>query len=572
MRAVRQLVGLAHRNPLHLTMLAREIHERGAIRRRPGGESFLDTSALNELEPIALGPWIAARELAPLAPELVALARVCAVVGDDLERDELAAVVEAVERAGGPTTMIDLDIGLRELTTAGILGSTPRGHAFRQPLVEEGIYATTDDSVRRMIHEAALVYCSALPNAGSIAARIARHAEAVGSTSVAASAFAALGEIAEREYRMLDADQAWSGALRNLAVRDLTRARALVGLAQARLRLHRLHEALSSLEEATSIAIEIGDLELEIAALLHQGIVLDFIEDFDRSKEVAARARTRLATATTVDRALMIDIELAEGRALFREHRFADCARALRAVLVDARAANRAETASIAGLLLGCSLADLRELDEAERVFGEMIADCEARGDRFHLAAAYGNRAWLWSARGQIERTAADLRLAIELARESGQAHFERVATHNLGEHLLWENQLDEALQLARRGLALQTRAGEGTTRPDRLLLARILAARGELEELAQLVDTFATEAIDEDEGMVIGVLRALLSHGDSAMWDTALAVTTGLYVQLRLELWMLAAHQGRLREDLRAQWIEAAGADPIWSRRIGEL
>src|SRR5207253_6978799 len=36
LRALRRLAALAHGNPLHVAMLAREIHERGAIRARPG--------------------------------------------------------------------------------------------------------------------------------------------------------------------------------------------------------------------------------------------------------------------------------------------------------------------------------------------------------------------------------------------------------------------------------------------------------------------------------------------------------------------------------------------------------
>src|SRR5207248_9668912 len=78
LRALRRLAAIAHGNPLHLSMLAREVHERGAIRARPGGGHYLDTSELDELQPIALGPWLAARELALLSVELAALTRLCA--------------------------------------------------------------------------------------------------------------------------------------------------------------------------------------------------------------------------------------------------------------------------------------------------------------------------------------------------------------------------------------------------------------------------------------------------------------------------------------------------------------
>ena len=574
LRALRQLVTIARGSPLHLTMLAREVHERGAIRRRSTGEFFLDTSILNELEPIALGPWLAARELAGLTPELVALARIAAVIGGAITRDALAAIVEAVERAGGPTSLIDVDVGLRELTLAGVLESDARGHRFRHALVEEGIYATTDEAVRRVIHEAALQHWSVAETGElDVAERIARHAEAVAARPAAAAAYARLGEVAEHEHRALDADLAWSGALRNLEARDTLRARALLGLARARCRVQRLHEALSSLEEATQIASEVGDLELEVETLLEQGTVLDFCEDFARSKEVSQRARARLATAPAPDPGLAIKLELADVRALFREQRFPECVALGRTVLAAARSRHHHETATIAALLLGCALADVRELDEAERVFAEMIESCELRGDRFHLAAAFGNRAWLWSARGQIDRTATDLRLASQLARESGQAHFERVATHNLAEHLLWEHQLDEALPLARRGLALQRRAGEGSTRTDRLLLARILAARGDTAELATVLATFANETeLGQDEIAVLGVLTSITEREDAARWESALTHTEAVFLQLRLELWHLASRHGRLSARLRASAVELAATDPIWRHRASEF
>ncbi|HEY0990718.1 MAG TPA: protein kinase, partial [Kofleriaceae bacterium] len=64
LRALRQIVAISHGHPLHLVSLAREIHDRGAIRTRPNGEHFLNTTALDALPPVALGPWLAARELA----------------------------------------------------------------------------------------------------------------------------------------------------------------------------------------------------------------------------------------------------------------------------------------------------------------------------------------------------------------------------------------------------------------------------------------------------------------------------------------------------------------------------
>ena len=204
LRALRRLVGIARGNPLHLAMLVRVIHERGAIRVRAGGAHFLDTSALDELASSELGPWLAARELAGIAHELAGLARICAVLGgdgSDVRRGELVAIVDAAERAGGATTTVDVDVGLRELVAAGILVPSGRGVAFRQRLVEEGVYATTDEHARQVLHRAALDHWLADRSEPLVAAeRIARHAEAVGAASAAAAAFAQLGERALREH------------------------------------------------------------------------------------------------------------------------------------------------------------------------------------------------------------------------------------------------------------------------------------------------------------------------------------------------------------------------------------
>ncbi|HTR53431.1 MAG TPA: hypothetical protein VMJ10_22210, partial [Kofleriaceae bacterium] len=566
LRALRRLAAIARGNPLHLAMLARDIHERGAIKERPGGAPYLDTTALDELAPAALGPWLAARELAPLGAELAALARVCAVLGGDFARDEVVAIVDAVERRGGATTTIDVDVGLAELERAGILRTTAGGFAFRQALVEEGVYTTTDEHERAALHEAALAHWRGA--GGDAAERVARHAEAVGDAAAAAAAYAQIGERAARDHHALDADQAWSGALRHLTARSLERGRALLGRGRARYRVQRMREALVDLEEAAAVAHEHGELALEVEALIELSIVLDFREDFAGAKQVADRARARLGAAAHPELALHLD--LADARALFREQRFAECADPLRRVLCEALARELDEPATIAALLLGCVLADLREVDEAEQVFAEMLDRCWKHDDRFHLAAAYGNRAWLWTVRGDIDRTEQDLRLVIQLARESGQAHFERVGAHNLAEQWLWLGQHDEALQLARRALALQERASEGTTHPDRLLLARVLAARdGEADriELVALVDRLAAEpGLGDEDRVVLAALEAVA--GRPERWDVALAGIESLFEQLRLEIGALATRARRLSEPLRAQLVELARRDPIWSRR----
>jgi tetratricopeptide (TPR) repeat protein len=568
LRALRRLADMAHGNPLHLAVLVREIHDRGAVRARPGGTHYLDATALDELSPAALGPWLAARELAGLGVELVALARLCAVLGE-VARDDLVAIVEAVEKHGGATTTIDVDIGLRELVRASILATTEHGYAFASSLVEEGVAATTDEQEQLVLHRAALEHWARDVDDVAGATRVAQHAEATGDRAMAARAFTTIGEHAEREHRAFDADEAWSGVLRNLMSRDAACARAYLGRARARSRLQRMFDALADLDEAAAIASQAGERTLEVEALLMKATVLDHCDDFVRSGEVSAQAKARFGDANEAD--LAVDVRLAEVRTIFRTGAFEESAPMLRELVDAAQRRGRTETETIAELMLGCALCDLKKPDEAEAVFARMIERCQANGDRFHLAAAYGNRAWLWTARGEVEKTADDLRLVIQIARENGQAQLERAATHNLGEHRLWEGKLDEALQLARRGYALQSRAGEGSTRLDRFLLARVLAALSDRTELTELLKTFDAEPdLSDADRALLAALRA--AAGDDAIWPDVVADLGELYQGMRIEIAHLAARSGKLPDPVKAEILALARTDAVWSRRLTEF
>ncbi len=576
LRSLRQIAAIARGNPLHLAWLVREIHDRGAIRTRPNGEHFLDTTALDALPPIALGPWLAARELAGHTRELIALARVCAILGDELERAEIASVVELVERRGGATTTIDVDIGLAELAAATVLvpSGAPSGvaagerWAFRQALLQEGIYATTDEDERRVLHQAALELWRARdPRDPAVAERVARHAEAVGELRIAARAFATLGEHAHRAHRPLDADQAWQGAVRNLDVRDLERGRALLGRARARYRLQRVREALADLDAALAIAVALGDRRLEIEALLERATALDWSDDFAGSAATAERAVARQREAGIAE--LRPEVALAQARAVYRAGRYAEAIARLDEVVALARPMGHVETETIALVLLGPALCEQVQLDRAEVVFREMIEVCERNDDRFHLGAAYANRMILWTLRGQVERVEADLRTVIQLARENGHATLERIATHNLAEQRLWQGALDEATSLARRGLALQYGHGEGTTWADKLLLARVLAARGSLGEMRTLLDEVVQHEIGEDNQVIVGVLQCCLVPHAREQWEAWLARADAVLSEdVRIELASLAQRNHALPPAKLAEIRALAIRHPVWSHR----
>jgi tetratricopeptide (TPR) repeat protein len=550
LRALRRLSTIAHGNPLHLVMLAREIHQRGAIRERAGGAYFLDTSALDELSPVALGPWLAARELAGLGDELAALARLCAVLGGEVTRDELVAIVEAAERQGGATTTIDVDIGLRELVTAGVLMQTAHGYGFRQALVEEGVYATTNEDERRALHRTAL---STLTLSPATAERVAHHADALDDHAAAARAYAVLGERAIAQHRPLDADQNWSAALRHSPDASPARMQALMMRAEARYRTQRVRDALVDLEQAGEIAEALGDRDVQARIELQRATALDWADDWDGSAAAAARARELLGDTPSVD------ADLAEARSLFRAGKFDEAQPRLAAVRVAAREQHKSETEIIARLLESTALVDLGRYDEATRAFDELIPLCKQNDDRFHLGVAYANRSWLWSVQGETERCNEDLRTVIQLAREIGHAQVERIATYNLGEALLWQSSLDEALRLARRSESLQLGHGEGAAKLDQLLIARVLAARGDTADLAHILQTLANQALSPNEQAMLDIL-----HG--GRWEDLLR-SEHLTVENKLELGQLALRAGVLDEDRRKELAALQAAHPLWSK-----
>ncbi|MEO6772945.1 MAG: hypothetical protein ABI467_07965, partial [Kofleriaceae bacterium] len=570
LRALRRLATIAQGNPLHLATLAREIHERGAIRVR-GGAYFFDTVVLDELSPAALGPWLAARELASLPEELVALARICAVLagGGEVSRDELTAVVDSVERAGGATTTIDAAIGLGELATAGLMIASDRGYQFRRALVEEGIYATTGDAERRAIHRAALDYW--LPIGGEIAAagRLARHAEAVGEAAVAAQAFGVVAQHAQAVHRLIDAEHAREGELRNLPAIGAARVRALIGRAEVRSHLQRTDDAIADVDAAVELAAELGELELQLEADFALARACDLGDDYERSREVTSAAVVRLFEARLDSPQLRREAILASARMSFRAEAFADAAAQLRELLASP---GDYEIEVVAALLYGPTLAKLGDLASAERVFADVIARCRASDDQFHLCAAYGNRCWLWSANGMVERAAEDLRLAIQVAREAGLPSLERVSTWNLAEDRLWQGALDESLQLARRSLALQIAHGRSGTLPDRVLLARILAARGDRAELPALLEDLAPELIEGPERAMLDLLAASMTEAAPARWAELLAQLDPLEPGARLELLHLAARHHGLGDEDRAQLEELVKRAPIWATRVHEF
>ena len=226
--------------------------------------------------------------------------------------------------------------------------------------------------------------------------------------------------------------------------------------------------------------------------------------------------------------------------------------------------------------MLSLVLVDLAALEDAERELDLLLDLLTRNNDRFHLASALINRARLWSARGLVERSAEDMRQVIQLSREGGQAQLERMATYNMAEDLMWQGALDEALRLARRSLALQLGQGEGSAAVDRVLVARVLAARHDQASLVEVLATIESDTSDELAremgGAADAILEALRAAAGSRSWTAALTAADELPPQMQIEVALLAAADGQLPAERRAPIIELARADPNFVGRVREL
>jgi hypothetical protein len=84
------LVDLARGVPLYIAEIVESLRGSGAVRRRPGTDSwYLASDELLDLSTAPLAVRLAERALSSLTPEMAAFARLCAVVGVELDAAEV---------------------------------------------------------------------------------------------------------------------------------------------------------------------------------------------------------------------------------------------------------------------------------------------------------------------------------------------------------------------------------------------------------------------------------------------------------------------------------------------------
>ncbi|MGK3965123.1 serine/threonine-protein kinase PknK [Sorangium sp. So ce118] len=513
--ALRRICAWAGYNPRCLVELTRALKRGGFVRLRARSNSYqLATADLDKLPPSTAWQWFAARHLEALPPELNACAKLCAVLGFELSDDVAAGAQRSLERedASAPRENVALDVepdvaldvprSLRALVARGILASrdavqgedTPCGGArytFRSALLQEAIYALLTEEQRARMHRHALAVWESLaearPRAPDLLEPIARHAAAAGARARAAHAYLILGDLQRDRHNNAVADGHYSSALL-WADGDDQRQRylALLGRARVRYRVLRTGEALDDIRSAGALARTMKDPRMIAEALLEEATALDWAgaweESAARVEEVIPLLDVREGHA---DAALVARFEVAVGRSSFRKGNLDDALERLTRGVEVVREADH-DTHVVGLTLLACVLVRCGHLDEAEQRFDEAVRSCEERGDRVHLCAALVRRAELWPALDAPDRGIADLRRAVQLAREEANAWAEREATIKLAELLYLWGREDEALPLVRQVRLLDEQFKDRPVYSSALLLARIHAMRDEHAEASR--------------------------------------------------------------------------------------
>ncbi|MDF2627301.1 MAG: ATP-dependent transcriptional regulator [Symbiobacteriaceae bacterium] len=158
------------------------------------------------------------------------------------------------------------------------------------------------------------------------------------------------------------------------------------------------------------------------------------------------------------------------------------------------------------------------QLTEARQAYGQAAIDCGAAGNRFLTLTAANLQAEVCQQQGQLRRALAAFRTASRQA----PAHLPVAGWSLVGEGgVLREwNQLDEAAEVLMRGIDLG-RQGRliNVVVPGQIELARVLLARGDIDEAAQLL------ALAEKAARASGIPRAL---GRVIPWQVRLLLMQG--------------------------------------------
>ena len=582
-----RLEQLAQGVPLSLVELSRALRAAGALRSAPGGGWYVAPDALLDVSVTPLFERLAPRVLAGLPEVHRVLARLCAVLGTEVDVARVDAALRHL--AVGPelsrAASLDAGAGLQRLARAGLLRPAGPGRfAFRHPLLREALEALLPPAPRRALHAALK---ASVGDDVAERRRRAHHAAACGAHPEAVRGYLALAEEARAGHLPVEAEQHYTRALALLPESDTARrAQALAGRGRVRHRLQRFRESLADLSAARALAKARGDAALEVDLLLEEATARDWMEDSEGS---AACTREALDAIEPLDAPrLSLRCGLARGRLHVRQGEWAAAARVLASTAEGAEGARDHETLVVSLALLGAALTFLDRAPEAAARFDEALERCEAAGDGLHKAAVLSNRVLLWLRQGDVARMEEDLRRAMALGRELAHAQMERWSTFNLAEVLYMQGRLDEALPLAWRAHELGVRFFREHPVPvDALLLARILAAAGDEGAAARQL-AWISQRCPPESLPPTAIMRRLVElqvHPQAAVtfrapdWDALLAEAEALAspdekAEILLQATRIARRTGAL--DQARVWLsraaQAVSEAPLWSTRFHAL
>jgi DNA-binding CsgD family transcriptional regulator len=490
-------------NPLLLRELVHAIADEGLL------PIEANVPRLRELAARA-GSRAVSLRLSRLAPAATALARAVAILGDDADPRQAAALAGLDEPAASESAAA--------LARVDVLRAQPP-LGFVHPLIGAAVYETLTPLERDSGHTQA---ARQLSNAGAEPERVAAHllrsppagdsqvvatlrdaARRASSRGASESAVAylrrALAEppsAADRAELLLELGAAETQVDGDAAIEHLQEAHELIdeptAKAESALLLGRQLFLLRG-DEADAVFIEALDelagADEELERLLEAGLITNDLFSpslHDSALEQLERVRSRPAAETIGEKLLLSLLAYHDARAGAPA---AEVVPLVRRALADGKLVR----ANVSGALFAiCTVLAMADLDEVLTVYDELLAEAHRRGSVFAFAAVkvFRGQALVW--RGDLAGAEADAREALTAAAEWGaSARFSGHGAAFLADALMEQGKLAEAE-------AALSRADSGGSLPDsaRLLYlrdssARLRLLRGELAGgLAEMLDT----------------------------------------------------------------------------------
>ena len=539
--------------PLLLVELVRGLKRDGLVRRSEKGTSwYLATDELDRLPELPLVQWLASRETESLPPDLLAHARLAALLGTEFSADDLEGVLQELERAGVPTdAQLDASVGLRRLTETGILVRHRRGRVgFRHSLLRDTVYQGLAAGQRDAIHRAAYSYYLRLqtPDDERLP-QMAFHAARSGLKDDAGRIYLDLAERSLARHKYLDAEMLFRDALENLnAADDLRQITASKGLGLMRFRLGRYEDSIKDFAVARGRAQSAGVRQAEIEILLDQAVVQDWTQEWPQSAALVEEADA-LATGALRTPAVEARLLFGKGRSLHRAERIQDAegflerAEALAEELGDAGYEPYSQSLS----MLAWGFAITGRYEQSERFFERVLDVFAEHGDMINLAGALQNRCLLSLLTNNTNRLLNDYKRAITIARENGFPLLESGAQKDLGEVYYLLGRIEEAEPHIHRSVEMCTQILGPAARPvaiAEMLFARLALYRGDLDtarealarvqsrEAAAVAAGRTENQLSRAEHLLLSMVELAVRSAPDAEWDALLDSTQEISVQ----------------------------------------